>query len=548
MDARLYATGPMGLAADFGAAADERPRRAGARPRRPPDARQPAAQPRDARRSSTSSTRRWRRWRRPRPGDVRAVVVTGAGERAFSAGSHVGEFEAQRGAGRPGAPRAASRASRAAWPSCRCRPSPPSRATPWAAAWSSPCAATCASPPSGPGSACRRCAWRSRPAPAARSGCRGSSAPARAKELILTGQVLTADGGASGSGSSTRSCRPARPSPRRHGDRRGDRPARPARRARGEAPHRPGDRDRTSTPAWRPSSTHRERVFASDDMLEGAAVVLRASATRTTAADEAASAQEDRHMAEVGRFGVFLPSYIWEGDGPERARGIKAVRPHGGGPRVRLAVHHRPPARRQAVLLGQLAGAADDPGRRGRGDGAGPPGDVDPDHAAAQPGHPGQGAGDAPVPVSDNRVILGAGVGWNEAEYEAVGVKKSERGKRTDEMLDIMMPLLEGETVTYHGQFYSVDDVFIEPRTAQRPLLWIGGGSQLAVAQVAGPAQVRRVGQGAARSRPTAGSRARPARRRTSPATGTSSRRRCARPARTRPTRSSPTRTSCTSS
>jgi enoyl-CoA hydratase/carnithine racemase len=33
------------------------------------------------------------------PGDVRAVVLTGAGERAFSAGSHVGEFEAQRGSG-----------------------------------------------------------------------------------------------------------------------------------------------------------------------------------------------------------------------------------------------------------------------------------------------------------------------------------------------------------------------------------------------------------------------------------------------------------------
>lgn len=33
------------------------------------------------------------------PGDVRAVVVTGEGERAFSAGSHVGEFESQRGPG-----------------------------------------------------------------------------------------------------------------------------------------------------------------------------------------------------------------------------------------------------------------------------------------------------------------------------------------------------------------------------------------------------------------------------------------------------------------
>ena len=149
--------------------------------------------------------------------------------------------------------------------------------------------------------------------------------------------------------------------------------------------------------------------------------------------------------------------------------------------------------------------------------------------------------------LSENRVILGAGVGWNDAEYEAVGVHKSERGKRTDEMLDIMMPLLEGETVTYHGRYYSVDDLFIEPTASQRPELWIGGGSQLADPEVARPAAVRRVGQGAraalGRLDPATDLPARRHRPRLGRAAGLLPR---ARPRSARAA-SSPTRTSCTS-
>ncbi|MFZ0013854.1 MAG: TIGR03619 family F420-dependent LLM class oxidoreductase, partial [Acidimicrobiia bacterium] len=82
--------------------------------------------------------------------------------------------------------------------------------------------------------------------------------------------------------------------------------------------------------------------------------------------------------------------------------------------------------------------------------------------------------------LSNNRIVLGAGIGWYPPEYAATGVKKSERGARTDEILEIIVPLLEGKTVTYDGRFYSIEDVLIEPTPSERPEVWIGGGSQLA--------------------------------------------------------------------
>ena len=184
-------------------------------------------------------------------------------------------------------------------------------------------------------------------------------------------------------------------------------------------------------------------------------------------------------MSEVGRFGVFLPSYIWEGDGPERARGIKAfARRWRSSASTRLFItDHLLAAKRfysvnwlEPLTTLAVAAGATERVRLGTSILIMPlrnPVILAKELATLQF-------------LSDNRVILGAGVGWNDAEYEAVGVHKSERGKRTDEMLDIMMPLLEGETRDVPRPYYSVDDVFIEPRTSQRPLLWIGGGSQLA--------------------------------------------------------------------
>jgi probable F420-dependent oxidoreductase len=184
-------------------------------------------------------------------------------------------------------------------------------------------------------------------------------------------------------------------------------------------------------------------------------------------------------MSEIGRFGVFLPSYIWAGDGPERSRGIRAfartvedlgfdslfITDHLLAAKRFYAVSFLEPLAALAVVAGVTERV-----RLGTSILIMPlrnPVLLAKELATLQF-------------LSENRLILGAGVGWNDAEYEAVGVHKAERGKRTDEMLDIMVPLLEGQTVTYHGRYYSVDDVFIEPTASQRPEIWIGGGSQLA--------------------------------------------------------------------
>jgi probable F420-dependent oxidoreductase len=184
-------------------------------------------------------------------------------------------------------------------------------------------------------------------------------------------------------------------------------------------------------------------------------------------------------MSDVGRFGVFLPSYIWAGDGPERARGIRefASTVEDLGFDSLFITDHLLAARRfySVSFLEPLAALA---------------------VAAGVTDRVRLGTSILIMPLrnpvllakelatlqflSENRMILGAGIGWNDAEYEAIGVRKADRGRRTDEMLDIMIPLLEGKTVTYHGRFYSVDELFIEPQASQRPEIWIGGGSQLA--------------------------------------------------------------------
>lgn len=77
--------------------------------------------------------------------------------------------------------------------------------------------------------------------------------------------------------------------------------------------------------------------------------------------------------------------------------------------------------------------------------------------------------------LSNDRVTLGIGVGWQKAEFDMVGQDFHNRGKRTDEMLEILPRLMSGELTEYKGEFYNIPEVKMSPGTNKPVPIMIGG-------------------------------------------------------------------------
>ena len=71
--------------------------------------------------------------------------------------------------------------------------------------------------------------------------------------------------------------------------------------------------------------------------------------------------------------------------------------------------------------------------------------------------------------LSGGRLMVGIGVGWAEAEFEALGVPFHERGARTDEYLAAMRAIWSEETPAYHGKYVSFQGVQAYPHPVQQP-------------------------------------------------------------------------------
>lgn len=78
--------------------------------------------------------------------------------------------------------------------------------------------------------------------------------------------------------------------------------------------------------------------------------------------------------------------------------------------------------------------------------------------------------------VSDGRFVLGAGVGYLEPEFRAIGADFEERGAVTDDFLDAMSHLWYDDHPEYHGRFSDFAGVDAHPRPVQRPIPIVIGG------------------------------------------------------------------------
>ncbi|MEJ2089103.1 MAG: LLM class F420-dependent oxidoreductase [Gammaproteobacteria bacterium] len=88
--------------------------------------------------------------------------------------------------------------------------------------------------------------------------------------------------------------------------------------------------------------------------------------------------------------------------------------------------------------------------------------------------------------LSGGRVRLGIGVGWQAAEYDALGEDFSTRGARMDEAIDLMRACWRDNVVEFHGRHYSATAMAMEPKPPQGEALpvWIGGHSERALNRV----------------------------------------------------------------
>jgi probable F420-dependent oxidoreductase len=88
--------------------------------------------------------------------------------------------------------------------------------------------------------------------------------------------------------------------------------------------------------------------------------------------------------------------------------------------------------------------------------------------------------------LSGGRLRFGIGIGWNPVEYEALGEDFKNRGRRSEEQIEVLRKLWTQELVTFQGRWHKITDAGINPLPIQRPIpIWFGGSDERALRRLA---------------------------------------------------------------
>ncbi len=88
--------------------------------------------------------------------------------------------------------------------------------------------------------------------------------------------------------------------------------------------------------------------------------------------------------------------------------------------------------------------------------------------------------------LSRGRLRLGIGIGWNDVEYQALGMDFRTRGKRSAEQIEVMRALWTNKSVFFEGKWHSLEGVGINPLPVQKPIpIWLGGAADAVLKRVA---------------------------------------------------------------
>jgi len=92
--------------------------------------------------------------------------------------------------------------------------------------------------------------------------------------------------------------------------------------------------------------------------------------------------------------------------------------------------------------------------------------------------------------LTGGRFRCGLGIGWNDVEYEALGMDFTNRGRRFEEQIELLRRFWTEPVFDYQGRWHTVTAAGINPLPVQQPIpIWIGGSAERALQRAARTAE-----------------------------------------------------------